>query len=270
MRVLSIDFDYFQKVTKEQLAFYPDGIDHDTELSEIIWGARYATNGENIRKVGIMEDELDKLESLLLETNKDSPVMVANSHIHIYDFIHDHQRDGEQIKLINIDMHHDFINDNPELDCGNWVSHLAKEQMDAGNKIAFNWIANPISLDVYGFETDNILGQLVLPSLDSIKGKKFDAVFLCRSDTWTPPHLDKYFAEVCGIIKDHFDDISMEQGIDKPRTQYLEIEKRCANLAVGKTELAAAAAEARTRMFAPRAAGGKGKKTHKAEQYEYG
>lgn len=225
MKVLSIDFDYFQRVTKEQLALYPDGIDHDTELSEIIWGARYAAHGSAIRKVGIMENELDRLERILLNMGRDSPVMIANSHIHIYDFIHEHQNCGEPLKLVNIDMHHDMMNDNPQMDCGNWVMHLAREQMDAGNKIAFNWIANPISLDVYGLETDNIFGQLVLPSLDSIEGKKFDAVFLCRSDTWTPPHLDKYFTEVCGIIKDHFDNVRMELGIDKPRTRYLEIEQ---------------------------------------------
>lgn len=226
MKVLSIDFDYFQCVTEEQLQLYPDGIDLDTELSEIVWGARYAVNGDAIRQVGIMEDELEKLELLLQNNGGNSPVMIANSHVHIYDFIHDHLKSGERIELINVDMHHDFENGNPEPDCGNWIMHLADEQEKAGNKIAFNWIVNPVSLDMYGIEPNDTLRELTLPSLDRIAEEKFDAVFLCRSDAWTPPHLDKYFTEVCDVIKGCFADVKIERGIDRPRKQYLEIERK--------------------------------------------
>lgn len=87
MRILSIDFDYFQDVTREQLNLYPDGVDNPTALSEIVWAGHYATSAKELNAIGIMENELEFLEQLLLEQSSDVPVMVANSHKHIYNFI---------------------------------------------------------------------------------------------------------------------------------------------------------------------------------------
>ena len=56
MNILSIDFDYFQNVTKDKIHLYPDGIDLGTTLSEITWGCKYATDGDAIREIGIMEN----------------------------------------------------------------------------------------------------------------------------------------------------------------------------------------------------------------------
>lgn len=225
MKVLSIDFDYFQQVTEEQVSsLYPDGIDNPTELSELIWGDHYASHEEELKAIGIMQDELDSLEKLLLEQDTSCSVMIANSHRHIYDFILEN-RDDEKIGLVNIDMHHDMMNDNPNLDCGNWIKHLLNEETERGNKVNLAWIANPISLETYGLEKifggeDKRFRGLVQNSIESIKDESFDIIFLCRSDTWTPPHLDKYFTEICDLMKDHFESIKIEKGIDKPRTQY--------------------------------------------------
>ena len=43
LRVLSIDFDYFQVVDKDTVqSCYPDGIDLDTSLSTVVWASHYA------------------------------------------------------------------------------------------------------------------------------------------------------------------------------------------------------------------------------------
>lgn len=231
MNVLSIDFDYFQKVTKDQVQeYYPDGIDGSTEMSEIVWGSHYASFGEKIREIDIMEEELDRLEQTLLSQNPDCPVMIANSHKHIYDFILENKND-EKIGLVNIDMHHDIINDNPNLDCGNWIKHLLNEETERGNKVNLAWIANPISLSTYGLEDtfgggDERFRGLVQNSVESIKDESFDIIFLCRSDIWTPPHLDKYFTELCSLIQGHFTEVLQEQNINVPRTAYEQLEKR--------------------------------------------
>lgn len=220
MNILSIDFDYFQKVSKQQLQAYPDGIDLSTELSETVWGSHYA-NKNNLFDVGINTQELDMLKGLLLKQSKDADIMITNSHSKIYDFVHTLATDRDSLSIINIDMHHDFFNDNPNLDCGNWVGFLINERQATGKGMNFKWIANPVGLDAYGFEkseTENIIET----SLSGICGKSFDAVFLCRSDTWTPPHLDKYFTELCDIMLNYFNSVCIERGINKPRRKYLK------------------------------------------------
>lgn len=227
MNILSIDFDYFQKVTKEQLAFYPDGIDNSTALSEAVWGSNYASYGKEIRKVDIMQEELDLAEVILLNQDCDIPVMITNSHIHIYDFINEHLLTDEKLNICNVDMHHDIMNENDNLDCGNWIGYLINERAEQGQKTHLEWIHNPVSLSVFGIEEEmKQFGNKVFSSLKSISDKRFDAVFLCRSDTWTPPHLDKYFTELCNVIKSSFCSVKIEKGIDIPRSEYQEVEKQ--------------------------------------------
>lgn len=227
MRVLSIDFDYFQKVSAEQIGFYPDGVDNGTALSEIIWGEHYATYENELNSIGIMRDELNSLEALLKKQKSSAKVMIANSHKHIYEFIHKHMKEDEELRLVNIDMHHDIINENSKLDCGNWISFLIKEQEEKNKPISFKWIANPISLNVYGLEGvfEKAFGGKtpVLPSIKAIKNEKFDLIFLCRSDIWLPPHLDVYFVELYDMLTTLFFNIVVEQNIGKPRTNYLEM-----------------------------------------------
>jgi predicted O-methyltransferase YrrM len=50
----------------------------------------------------------------------------------------------------------------------------------------------------------------------NIKGK-FDLIFLCRSDTWTPPHLDPYFDELYQILTNNFEGGIIDPQITKPR-----------------------------------------------------
>lgn len=45
LKVLSIDFDYFQNVNADTIrSCYPDGIDLPTELSTIVWSGYYAND----------------------------------------------------------------------------------------------------------------------------------------------------------------------------------------------------------------------------------
>lgn len=224
MNILSIDFDYFQNVSKQQLQTYPDGIDLNTEMSETVWSSHYADDRNNLFNIGINIQELDMLKELLLKQSRQASIMIANSHSKIYNFVHTLVTDRDALSIVNVDMHHDFFNNNPNLDCGNWVGFLMNERQSTGKGMNFKWIANPVGLDAYGFkksETQNIIET----SLSCICEKSFDAVFLCRSDTWTPPHLDKYFTELCDVMLCHFDSVCVEQNINKPRRRYLEIIK---------------------------------------------
>ena len=62
---------------------------------------------------------------------------------------------------------------------------------------------------------------MVLNTLESIKDRKFDIVFLCRSDNWLPPHLDDEFQELVDFIAKKFKTIKIDSQVKKPR----ELEK---------------------------------------------
>ena len=233
MKILSIDFDYFQDIpdAKNISLYYPDGVDHPTYLSEIIWGSKYAFHKKEIEQTMIREDELFVLENMLLAQNEKIPVLITQSHKHIYDFVNEHKDDN--LTIMNADLHHDIINNNKCVDCGNWAGHLIKENEGAN----FLWITHPLSKEVYGFteQDSDVFDTITLSGLSKVKNEKFDAVFLCRSDNWFPPHLDKYFVETVSLIKDKFDNVILEKDVDKPRNYYLKEAKQIKNFIAKET-----------------------------------
>ena len=73
LNVLSIDFDYFQKVSRDILLNdYPAGCDLSTELSIYTWSGYYNNpkSAKELQKVEILEDELNHLKKLLLSEIK--------------------------------------------------------------------------------------------------------------------------------------------------------------------------------------------------------
>ena len=220
LKVLSIDFDYFQNVDVDTIRnCYPDGIDLSTKLSSIVWAGYYANDKTKCQlgNVTILDDELNKLRRILTSRNNtrvSTPVLITNSHVHIYDFIHKHARkfNATDVNIVNIDMHHDLFNNNPELDCGNWLSHIHDDFKDHCN---ISWIANPISKKCYDF--NETLNRIVLDSIDSIRDCKFDIIFLCRSDNWLAPHLDTYFNDLVKLISLRFANVNIEECVMNPR-----------------------------------------------------
>ena len=147
LRVLSIDFDYFQVVDKDTVqSCYPDGIDLDTNLSTIVWAGHYAipSQKEKLDKVFCNQEELRLIQHILNNNCKaTAPVCIANSHVHIYDFIHESMESfaATSVDVTNVDMHHDLFNGNPNLDCGNWLMHIHNEIPNT----RISWVANPVS-----------------------------------------------------------------------------------------------------------------------------
>lgn len=197
MKVLSIDFDYFPIVNKDLLSKFPDGVDQPAEISQIIWASRYATYPE-LKEIEINKAELETLEKIISSQRRSTPCMIAQSHVHAYRFILDNLKDEKKVELVNADFHHDITNSNKRLDCGNWIWHLTEALIRDDVKMHLDWVVNPESLNAIDGED---FRPYVKNSLSEYEDTAFDAIFLCRSDNWVPPHLDKYFTELSVCCK---------------------------------------------------------------------
>lgn len=216
MKILSIDFDYFQNVTKDILAWdYPDGIDLGTCLSQIVWMTRYCDGSpskERLESVTINQKLLKNVVGVLNQQNQDIPIAIYQSHVEAYDFICDLMEGNfeDELDLINIDFHHDITNSTEILDCGNWISYIKM----AYPKMNIKWLGRETSCECYGLNPKDFPIEV---TLDAIQNQKFDAVFICRSDSWLPPHLDIYFHELILKCCNHFNDVDIEDCVCQPR-----------------------------------------------------
>lgn len=209
--ILSIDFDFFQIVDAHTLiTCYPDGLDLPSYITEITWASHYATNKNELYDVTVNLPMLNKLKTIIRNQDSNTRVYIAQSHKSIYDQIASLlESDYKTCNVYNIDMHHDCFTDSDKIDCGNWVNHILKNHKNTN----ITWIKNPVSLDVYG--------GVDLPTednFDNIKDLKFDLIFLCRSDSWTPPHLDKEFDKLLKVMHNHFDSMLVEESTSRPRS----------------------------------------------------
>lgn len=211
-KILSIDFDFFANVTQKELMCYPDGVDLPTELTELVWATHYATNGNILKNIDIDKDLYRELTYIINSQSINTPVLITNSHIHAFDFIEQHF-DNKRIMLTNIDWHHDIINNNPEMDCGNWIKFLKEKYPDT----VLQWITRKASVDCYGLTDEEIKKMFIEFDFSSIEHTQFDAIFLCRSDSWTPPHLDKYFDDLIKNCFSAFFDAKIEKCVMQPR-----------------------------------------------------
>lgn len=229
MRILSIDYDYYQIVDVDTVRkYYPDGIDISTRLSSAVWAVRYAdVNAKSaIASVKINSDEIEATKQLLMEQCSDCPVLISNTHKDIYDFAVAMMSNSgsSELQVTNVDMHHDMFNDNPELDCGNWVSFLQQKYAD---KMSIRWIANPISKIAYGFSDED--WKYIGNSVTKTQYREYDAIFLCRSDAWLPPHLDQSFNDMIEFIKGQFINVQIKPCVAMTR-EYKEMAQEIAKM----------------------------------------
>lgn len=218
-KVLSIDYDYFINVTERCVRQFPDGIDtKNTELNELIWGTHYSCI-RWLEDININKYLIKHIKQILSNQNPNIPVLISESHVYIYDFILKYWNKHDDIGLVNIDFHHDMFNDNETLDCGNWIKHIMQEVVTRNAKIYIKWIARQESLNTFNINIDEYkeLSKIISTDLSIIDDKLFDIIFLCRSDPWSPPHLDKHFENLVNYMGDNFNNVCVENVILKNR-----------------------------------------------------
>lgn len=190
---MSIDWDYFQDVTKDQIRDYPDGHETMPTVNNIVWALRYSKTYPNFNPEDItinhnLYTHMCDIIRTQCRKHKGMPVCIALSHAYCYRFIKNLFPDEDDIELYNVDMHHDLFNDNKELDCGNWIHFVMRDY----NTEVF-WFNRDVSVEAYKLPKNRKDIRMYPDDLSLCDGVDFDAIFVCRSDPWIPPHLDEFF-----------------------------------------------------------------------------
>ena len=190
LNVLSIDWDYFIDANAlQRLEHFPDvpNENYAQSVKDAIWTSRYADDGE-LLKIGINPVAYDVAYAL---ESMDVPfTVVCDSHKWAYTFIMEQLKEtgNKQVNLLNLDYHHDCRSDIKELDCGNWLSVLMSKCRGKWRWLGWKDSYRPGKPRKLQFMTEF--------NKDLIKNTPWDMVFICRSDMWSPPHLDELFTDV--------------------------------------------------------------------------
>ena len=193
-RVLSVDFDYFVNCSAEfRDECFPDPNENNSpQLTEFLWYNR--TNYyPAISALGVTEEYI-ALRKFLKEDNG-YYFYNAESHGRIMNMIYYlFPKDTTTLEVVNVDYHHDrYAGASDRIDCGNWLRILLEERPDT----EVLWVRREdsvILLEYPYFDTTDF---------SDVKGH-FDAVFMCFSPEWTPPHLrKKYDSIINNIIPRH-------------------------------------------------------------------
>jgi hypothetical protein len=196
MKILSVDWDYFVDANEDfRFMHFPDG--NNTiipRVQDIIWASKYMTDWN--LDVKILVPQLDILKTVLYDRYSPLPAGAGVEHDGILKFIK--ERTKGQVEIYNIDFHHDAqsIQKGDVPHCGNWLSalHMRKKLKKA------IWIRHePHYTDV----RQKLPYWLTIDKIDIIKNIEFDAMFLCHSPAWSPPHLDSDFISTFYSMFDH-------------------------------------------------------------------
>lgn len=218
-RILSIDFDYFQDTTENTVKqYYPDGVDLPSNLTSVIWSSVYSKNSpgyEAIQNVKVNQELLNQAKNLIL-SQEDIPVVFTQSHLGIWKEIKNRCVRGQNAFLTHIDFHDDMMNGNEKLgiiDCGNWISFFMKF---CHTKMI--WFTRYTAMKLYGIKPGEL--PIFADDLSYLLRHKqqYDFIFICRSDPWTPPHLDPEFNNLIDLCRSNFSDVSVEDTVEKPRS----------------------------------------------------
>lgn len=242
--ILSIDWDYF----------FPDFSEYDwgslesysPELLNVLWSLRqrsfkFANANSDSAIKEYIPSNYEVLEILCKSTPK--VLFITNSHKHIIELLNNFNNyfpDSPVPNLYNFDQHHDLgykkeHKSNPneiEPTCDNWAIYALKNNLINNYDLHYpSWRENKA-------ETKRLLKKIICKdavehkinvsyeNIQNLDLPTFDALFICRSDTWTPPWSDHQWMEfIFPILTKTFQHSVIEKAILEPRPIETVIEK---------------------------------------------
>jgi hypothetical protein len=197
---LSVDFDFFaRELPLWDFGHSEEGMIH--ELAPTLWQMRYGSVDLH-EEAGIHRADFEPVtilralssKGIRFDSRRKGRFAIADSHAHGYSFFRSSPKPD---MLISLDAHHDFFGTSARLDCGNWARLLYDEWRDV-----------PFCQVYPGWKEPELDGAPTRPirleRWPSWKGLAQPVtvrnVFVCRSPSWVPPHLDEHFYTLVGML----------------------------------------------------------------------
>lgn len=194
--LLSIDWDYFISLDNENCV---SSIENKRTMIDL-WYKRYLklkAQGKNIQNRFQLSSEVNKFwEKMkeIFEFDSHMTVFVSDSHALSYKIAQDNNCDEVYLFDAHSDLGYGGISSLEfEVNCANWLGKLLKnKKVDEAHIIYGPFTAEKPE----NFQQMNDLYHIEYPKINELHTKnKISAIHICRSGAWTPPWLDKKFAE---------------------------------------------------------------------------
>lgn len=198
--LISLDFDFFVR----EDPMWDWGHNENQPLFLLtLWGVRYTEKNlyEECNPAAhanfMPEDAIIRLIDMGFTFKKKPLLYVAESHKDIYEVM----RGLKRSEVYHFDAHHDLYDDGDrDLNCGNW----GRKAIEQGLVEKYIWVAPDWGkefdmMDLEDIGQKEIKGYYYNEFLKERKKSKpidIDAIFVCRSGAWVPPHLDGDFLKM--------------------------------------------------------------------------
>lgn len=219
LKVLSVDWDYYINATeseRDSLFISSEFELSDSGMKKRAWDRQYAN------KPDLMSIDYNTLSFFTLRSylsrfvstkfypepqgrkifKRETPKLYAyENHGKLYTLIQEYLKNHKEktsIEVVNIDYHHDcFLYGGDSLNCGNWVRLLFENSK--GMPFKYSWVRGRDSqpdINKYDMRTYLTFDDFMRHNPDFLP----EIIFFCRSDVWTPPHLDKFLYKALSPI----------------------------------------------------------------------
>lgn len=204
-RILSIDWDYFNDADlNTRMELFPRALDLDPIKSTVRWMQPYFDHQE-LLQIGIKRDQLERLTYYIKSDPfcDPIPVYIGCSHKYCYNFVKKFFNLEPEIEIVNIDYHDDIGDPNEkDLLAENWVTKLIFHRDTFGKKTSYKWC--PDGMDYVNYTNfPDALKVPIIVDYEYCFNHYYDGIFVCRSDDWSPPHLDEAFNVFVNSLKDN-------------------------------------------------------------------
>lgn len=200
LNLLTLDWDFFftasEEVRKRCFQIYW-AEDVPQDVVQFAWAMSYCDFADELLDIKVKPETYEILHKIKLK--RSAPVVICRTHEHAYYFFSRMLRDYRKtprLNLLNMDHHSDTLHEIKGLTgpmekgvhCGNWLYCFMQEAK--GN---YYWLCNEDSVKIDLPPSMKFCTDIKDTPLDSLA---WDAVLICRSDIWSPPHLDDDFTKI--------------------------------------------------------------------------
>ena len=251
IKILSIDWDYYIDAdANTRHTCFPDGHDFSSfSLGNIVWGTRYAENAEFYERIGVVEDYEHLCRYFSSLDKAPFELMVTTSHIDAYNFLNSFIKGNKAFEITNIDFHHDAYpcrkehqrnstmqqkicsRNGKSVDCGNWLTAVLQERRNA----EVRWVAREDSDTEFAMADKEASKRIRIITHEEALMDSYGAIFICRSDMWSCPHLDEKFRELWEIPNRKGFEILLNNRLNEDRWWNIKKEAKAHKMALQKT-----------------------------------